>query len=312
MKKGLVLKSTGIWYDVLTEDQKVIPCRLRGKFRIEGIKNTNPLVVGDHVLFDLMEDQTGIITQIEKRKNYIDRKSTKLSKISHLIAANIDQAFLVVTLQDPRTSLGFIDRFLVAAEGFRIPTTLVFNKMDIYEEEMLEMVEYLSDLYSSVGYSILHTSIVTEEGIDQIRAKMSGKVSLFSGHSGVGKSALINTLYPGLDLKVGELSQYHRKGRHTTTFAQMFQLEAKTFIIDTPGIKEFGLIEYSKDEIRDYFPEIRAYNNQCRFADCTHVHEPDCEVIKAVEEGKIPPSRYLNYVAILEDDDLKIADWELL
>lgn len=312
MKKGLVLKSTGIWYDVLTEDQKVIPCRLRGKFRIEGIKNTNPLVVGDHVLFDLMEDQTGIITQIEKRKNYIDRKSTKLSKISHLIAANIDQAFLVVTLQDPRTSLGFIDRFLVAAEGFRIPTTLVFNKMDIYEEEMLEMVEYLSDLYSSVGYSILHTSIVTEEGIDQIRAKMSGKVSLFSGHSGVGKSALINTLYPGLDLKVGELSQYHRKGRHTTTFAQMFQLETKTFIIDTPGIKEFGLIEYSKDEIRDYFPEIRAYNNQCRFADCTHVHEPDCEVIKAVEEGKIPPSRYLNYVAILEDDDLKIADWELL
>ena len=312
MKKGLVLKSTGIWYDVLTEDQKVIPCRLRGKFRIEGIKNTNPLVVGDHVLFDLMEDQTGIITQIEKRKNYIDRKSTKLSKISHLIAANIDQAFLVVTLQDPRTSLGFIDRFLVAAEGFRIPTTLVFNKMDIYEEEMLEMVEYLSDLYSSVGYSILHTSIVTEEGIDQMRAKMSGKVSLFSGHSGVGKSALINTLYPGLDLKVGELSQYHRKGRHTTTFAQMFQLEAKTFIINTPGIKEFGLIEYSKDEIRDYFPEIRAYNNQCRFADCTHVHEPDCEVIKAVEEGKIPSSRYLNYVAILEDDDLKIADWELL
>lgn len=312
MRKGLVLKSTGIWYDVLTEDQKVIPCRLRGKFRIEGIKNTNPLVVGDHVLFDLMEDQTGMITQIEKRKNYIDRKSTKLSKISHLIAANIDQAFLVVTLQDPRTSLGFIDRFLVAAEGFRIPTTLVFNKMDIYEEEMLEMVEYLSDLYSSVGYSILHTSIVTEEGIDSMRAKMSGKVSLFSGHSGVGKSALINTLYPGLDLKVGELSQYHRKGRHTTTFAQMFQLELKTFIIDTPGIKEFGLIEYSKDEIRDYFPEIRAYNNQCRFADCTHVHEPDCEVIKAVEEGKIPSSRYLNYIAILEDDDLKIADWELL
>ena len=218
----------------------------------------------------------------------------------------------MVTLQDPRTSLGFIDRFLVAAEGFRIPTTLVFNKMDIYEEEMLEMVDYLSDLYSSVGYSILHTSIFTKEGIDPLREKMFGKVSLFSGHSGVGKSALINTLYPGLDLKVGELSQYHRKGRHTTTFAQMFQLEAQTFIIDTPGIKEFGLIEYSKDEIRDYFPEIRAYNNQCRFADCTHVHEPDCEVIKAVEEGKIPPSRYLNYVAILEDDDLKIADWELV
>ena len=288
MKKGLVLKSTGTWYDVLTEDQKVIPCRLRGKFRIEGIKNTNPLVVGDHVLFELMEDQTGIITEIEKRKNYIDRKSTKLSKISHLIAANIDQAFLVVTLQDPRTSLGFIDRFLVAAEGFRIPTTLVFNKMDIYEEEMLEMVDYLSDLYSSVGYSILHTSIFTKEGIDPLREKMFGKVSLFSGHSGVGKSALINTLYPGLDLKVGELSQYHRKGRHTTTFAQMFQLEAQTFIIDTPGIKEFGLIEYSKDEIRDYFPEIRAYNNQCRFADCTHVHEPDCEVIKQWRRAKYP------------------------
>lgn len=309
---GLVLKSTGHWYEVLDESKTVINCRLRGKFRIEGIKNTNPIVVGDYVYFDLLEDGTGAITNIRNRKNYIDRKSTNLSKISHLIAANIDRAFLVVTLFEPRTSLGFIDRFLVASEGFRIPTTIVFNKMDIYCDQDIEIVRKVAHLYESIGYEVLFTSIKTQEGLNTLKSKMEGNVSLFSGHSGVGKSALINTIFPDLSLKVGEISDYHKKGKHTTTFAQMFPLNDSSFIIDTPGIKEFGLIEYSKEEIRDYFPEIRQYNNCCKFSDCSHVHEPECAVIKAVEEGKIPSSRYMNYLAILQDDDMKIADWQLL
>ena len=310
--KGTVTKSTGSWYDVITEDGTTVPCRLRGKFRISGNKNTNPVVVGDHVDFILEEDKSGYIIEIEKRKNYIDRKSTKLSKINHLIASNIDTAFLVITFREPRTSLGFIDRFLIAAEGFRIPVCLIFNKLDIYTTEEIDLIKNMAEMYKSVGYDTLLTSTVTGEGIDELKNKMAGKVSLFSGHSGVGKSAIINTLYSGLHLKIGEISYYHQKGKHTTTFAQMFPVAQNTFIIDTPGIKEFGLIQYSKDEIRDYFPEIRQYNNCCRFSNCLHVHEPDCAVIKAVEEGKIPSSRYLNYLAILQDDDLKISDWQLL
>ncbi len=310
--KGLVTKSTGLWYEVIDENRQVISCRLRGKFRIEGIKNTNPVVVGDHIEFDLMEDGTGFITQIGKRKNYIDRKSTKLSKISHLIASNIDRAFLVVTLNEPRTSLGFIDRFLVAAEGFRIPVTLLFNKIDLYDDENRTIIKHVAQIYESIGYQTLLTSIVTLEGMEQLKALMSGQVSMFSGHSGVGKSALINSVFPNLNLKVGEISDYHKKGKHTTTFAQMFPIDQNSFIVDTPGIKEFGLIEYSKEEIRDYFPEIRKYNNCCKFSNCSHVHEPGCAVIKAVEEGLIPSSRYLNYVAIINDDDMNIADWQLL
>jgi len=310
--KGTIIKSTGLWYDVRTETGEVIPCRLRGKFRMDGSKNTNPAVVGDHVVFDLEKDNTGYITQIEKRKNYIDRKSTKLSKINHLIAANIDQAFLVVTLKEPRTSLGFIDRFLVACEGFRIPVCIVFNKMDIYASKELKKIEELTQLYKSIGYEVIQTSVLKNEGINLIEEMMKGKVSLFSGHSGVGKSAIINAIDSALNLKVGEISQFHSKGKHTTTFAQMFPLSQGGFIIDTPGIKEFGLIQYSKEEIRDYFPEIRAYNNQCRFNNCRHVNEPDCAVKKAAEEGKIPSSRYLNYLAILEADDMKLTDWQLL
>jgi ribosome biogenesis GTPase len=310
--KGLVTKSTGLWYEVIDENQQVISCRLRGKFRIEGIKNTNPVVVGDHVEFDPMEDGTGYITQIDKRKNYIDRKSTKLSKISHLIASNIDRAFLVVTLNEPRTSLGFIDRFLVAAEGFRIPVTLLFNKIDLYDEENRAIIKQVAEMYESVGYHTLLTSVITKAGMEQLRDLMSGHVCMFSGHSGVGKSALINSVFPNLNLKVGEISDYHKKGKHTTTFAQMYPVDKNSFIIDTPGIKEFGLIEYSKEEIRDYFPEIRKYNNCCKFSNCTHIHEPGCAVIKAVEEGLIPSSRYLNYLAIVNDDDMNIADWQLL
>lgn len=318
--KGVVVKSTGSWYVVRQEDGSVIQCRLRGQFRIKGIKNTNPVVVGDFVQYELEKDGNGWITTIEPRKNYIDRKSTKLSKISHLIASNIDQAFLVVTLKEPRTSLGFIDRFLLAAEGFRIPVCLVFNKIDIYsnietlhETSLLNTVDELEKMYAGIGYQTLRTSTVTGEGIESLKQLMQGKTVLFSGHSGVGKSALIKAVAPEMDIKIGEISSVHNKGKHTTTFAQMYYIESVNgFIIDTPGIKEFGLIQYSKEEIRDYFPEIRQYNNCCRFDNCLHVHEPGCAVLKAVEEGKIPSSRYLNYLAILQDDDLKIADWKLL
>lgn len=335
--KGVVVKSTGSWYEVRQEDGSVIQCRLRGQFRIKGIKNTNPVVVGDFVQYELEKDGNGWITTIEPRKNYIDRKSTKLSKISHLIASNIDQAFLVVTLKEPRTSLGFIDRFLLAAEGFRIPVCLVFNKIDIYSNietlhetslqemdfesdtetrhgtSLLNTVDELEKMYAGIGYQTLRTSTVTGEGIESLKQLMQGKTVLFSGHSGVGKSALIKAVAPEMDIKIGEISSVHNKGKHTTTFAQMYYIESVNgFIIDTPGIKEFGLIQYSKEEIRDYFPEIRQYNNCCRFDNCLHVHEPGCAVLKAVEEGKIPSSRYLNYLAILQDDDLKIADWKLL
>lgn len=310
--RGLVTKSTGSWYEVRKQDGVIINCRLRGQFRISGNKNTNPVVVGDYVVFNLEKDNTGYISKIEQRKNYIDRKSTKLSKINHLIASNIDIAFLIITLKDPRTSLGFIDRFLIAAEGFRIPVCLVFNKMDIYNREEIKVVNRLIEIYQKIGYECLQTSISNGMGMESLLAKIKGKVCLFSGHSGVGKSAIINYLYPHLNLKVGEISQYHSKGKHTTTFAQMFPLDNNSFLIDTPGIKEFGLIQYSKEEIRDYFPEIRQYNNKCKYNNCLHLHEPGCAVIKAVEEGKIPSSRYLNYLAILEDDDLKITDWQLV
>ncbi len=310
--RGLVTKSTGSWYEVRKQDGVIVNCRLRGQFRISGNKNTNPVVVGDYVDFNLEKDNTGYISKIEQRKNYIDRKSTKLSKINHLIAANIDIAFLIITLKDPRTSLGFIDRFLIAAEGFRIPVCLVFNKMDIYNREEIKVVDSLIDLYHNIGYECIQTSIANGLGMESLLTKIKGKVCLFSGHSGVGKSAIINYLYPHLNLKVGEISQYHSKGKHTTTFAQMFPLDNNSFLIDTPGIKEFGLIQYSKEEIRDYFPEIRQYNNKCKYNNCLHLHEPGCAVIKAFEEGKIPSSRYLNYLAILKDDDLKICDWQLV
>ena len=309
--QGLVTKSTGSWYSVLDEATgDRLDCRLRGQFRIHGIKNTNPVIVGDRVTYEIEKDGTGTITKIEQRKNYIERKSTNLSKISHMIAANIDLAFLVVTLKEPRTSLGFIDRFLVAAEGFRIPVCLVFNKMDLYNEAELDVVEELSELYANIGYQVLHTSVVTGTGINEIREKISGNVCLFSGHSGTGKSAMISAIDPTLNLRTGDISKVHNKGKHTTTFAEMFPL-ADGYMVDTPGIKEFGLIQYSKEEIRDYFPEIRAYNNRCKFDDCSHTHEPGCLVQEAVENGKIAMSRYLNYLAILEADEMKLADWEL-
>ena len=309
--KGLVLKSTGSCYEVLGENGQHVNCRLRGQFRIKGIKNTNPVVVGDHVEFILEKEGDGYITVIEPRKNYIDRKATKLSKISHLIAANIDTLFLVVTLKQPRTSLGFIDRFLLAAEGFRIHTCLIFNKIDLYSAEELEHVRQIEDIYRSIGYEVMEYSALHPDNMEELGSKMRGKVSLMGGHSGVGKSAIINSIDPTLHLRTGEISNVHDKGKHTTTFAQMVPILGNGFLIDTPGIKEFGLIQYAKEEIRDYFPEIRRFNNQCKFNDCTHTHEPGCRVQKAVAEGEIAGSRYQNYLAILNDEDLNIEEWEL-
>ncbi|MCQ2280450.1 MAG: ribosome small subunit-dependent GTPase A [Bacteroidales bacterium] len=307
---GIVMQSTGSWYEVRTESGEMIRCRLRGQFRIKGIKTTNPVVVGDHVQFIIEPDGCGYITTLEPRKNYIDRKSTNLSKITHIIAANIDRAFLVVTMKEPRTSLGFIDRFLVSAEGFRIPVCLVFNKYDIYAEEEKKEIEALRSIYEKIGYETLCTSTVTGEGIETLRAMMAGRVSLCSGHSGVGKSAIVNAIDPSLHLKVGSISDVHSKGKHTTTFASMFPV-GDGFIIDTPGIKEFGLIQYKPEEIRDYFPEIRQFNGQCRFSNCSHVHEPGCQVLEALENGDIAPHRYENYLNILQGEDMNIADWQL-
>ena len=309
--RGIVTKSTGSWYEVRTEKGDTLLCRLRGQFRIKGIKTTNPVVVGDRVTFIIEKDNSGYITHIEPRTNYIERKSTKLSKISHLIAANIDLAFLVVTLKEPPTSLGFIDRFLIAAESYRIPVCLIFNKIDLYNAQEMTILTEWQQLYEAVGYQTLQTSIPNMVGVEELKTLMSNKVSLFSGHSGTGKSALINTIDPTFKLKIGAISHYHNKGMHTTTFAQMYPLPTGEYIIDTPGIKEFGLIQYSKAEIRDYFPEIRAYNNCCKFQNCLHVHEPACAVRQAAEEGKIALSRYANYLAILHDEDLKLADWQL-
>ncbi len=308
---GLVTKSTGSWYTVLDEATGTrTECRLRGQFRIRGIKDTNPVVVGDRVTWEPGDDGTGSITAISPRTNYIERKSTNLSKIRHLIAANIDLAFLVVTLREPRTSLGFIDRFLVAAEGFRIPVCLVFNKMDLYDDSEMAVVEELTALYRNIGYGVTHTSVVSGEGIEDLKSMIDGKVCLFSGHSGTVKSAIISAIDPNLNLRTGDISKVHNKGKHTTTFAEMFPL-AGGYMIDTPGIKEFGLIQYTKEEVRDYFPELRAFNNRCKFDDCSHTHEPGCLVQEAVENGEIALSRYLNYLAILEADDMKLADWEL-
>ncbi len=310
MTDGVVMQSTGSWYEVRTDEGEMVRCRLRGQFRIKGIKTTNPVVVGDRVGFVMENDGCGYITTLHPRRNYIDRKSTNLSKISHIIAANIDIAFLVVTLREPRTSLGFIDRFLVSAEGFRIPCCLVFNKIDIYSEEEKEEIGWLRAIYERIGYQTLCTSVLTGEGMDELRSLMEGRISLFSGHSGVGKSAIINHIDPSLNLKIGGISQVHDKGKHTTTFASMFQV-GDGFLIDTPGIKEFGLIQYRPDEIRDYFPEIRQFNNQCRFSNCSHTHEPGCAVRQALANGEIAEHRYENYLNILHDGDMLIEDWKL-
>lgn len=303
--KGLVLKSTGSWYDVLGEDEYTYTCRTRGKLRLQGFKTTNPIAVGDRVSFYLDEEVQGqgVIDEILPRENYIIRKSIKLKSQGHIIASNIDQAILIVTLAYPRTSLGFIDRFLVTAESFRIPQVLVFNKKDLLDEEGFQLLDQIQAIYENIGIPCLTVSALEETGIEDVRQLLSGKKSLISGHSGVGKSTLINKIAPEINQKTGEVSGYAEKGIHTTTFAEMFRIGEDTFIIDTPGIKELGIIDIEKEELSDYFPEMRALQSECKFHNCTHIHEPKCAVQDAVDNGEIAESRYMSYVSILEGDD---------
>ena len=310
--QGIVVKSTGSWYSVLGEDGQKRDCRIKGKFRMEGIKNTNPVAVGDKVNFTLTSNSSpggrgeqGVIISIEKRRNYIIRKSTNLSKQTHIIAANIDQAFLIVTLALPRTSLGFIDRFLLTAEAYGIPAYIVFNKTDIYPADGMEIVKQLTELYEKIGYNCFNTSALQKTGIEELKKSLQGKVNLVAGHSGVGKSTLVNLIEPGLNLKTGVLSEAHDKGTHTTTFAEMFQLDGGGFIIDTPGLKEFGIVDMQKAELAHYFPEMRSLMNQCKYNSCIHLNEPECAVMKAVEQGTVAESRYRNYLNILSGEELK-------
>jgi ribosome biogenesis GTPase len=299
---GVVIKSTGSWYIVKT-DESTVECRIRGKFRIDNIKSTNPVTVGDIVDFYMEEDSgNGVITNIHDRKNYIIRKSVKLSKQTHIIAANIDQVFLLVTLQDPPTFTSFIDRFLATAEAYSIPAIIIFNKIDLYTKELLEQKQQLEKIYRSIGYECLDVSATEQINIDKLKIMMTNRVSMFSGHSGVGKSTLINAIHPELDLKTAEISAQHKQGQHTTTFAEMFELPFGGYIIDTPGIKGFGVVDFEKEEVGDFFPEIFAIKHNCKFNNCLHINEPSCAVKDAVEHGKIAESRYMSYLQLLEEE----------
>ena len=299
---GLVMRSTGSFYDVMATDGIKYNCRVRGKIRLEGIKETNPIAVGDHVEFDL-ENEIGSITQILERKNHILRQSVKKTGHSHVLAANVDQTLLVATLAFPRTSLGFIDRFLVSAEAYRIPQILVFNKKDMLDEESSKTQQNLLELYTSIGITCLSVSALKEDQ-DKIRQLLQDKITLFVGHSGVGKSTLINKLSPDIDQRIGDISEFSEKGTHTTTFAEMFPLDEKTFIIDTPGVKEWGLVDMNEQEISDYFPEMRDLRLDCKFGSrCIHVNEPKCAVIDAVKTGAISKSRYESYLSMVSGED---------
>ena len=309
--EGLVIKSTGNWYQVKLDDGELLKCTIKGRLRLRGIKTTNPVAVGDRVKLDRMSgEHAGIITDILPRHNHIIRKATNLSKQSHIIAANIDLALLVVTIREPRITAGFIDRFLVTAEAYHIDAALVFNKIDIYQAKDLEKLSQWSSIYQDAGYPTFGVSALTGENIEELKAAIAGKINLFSGVSGVGKSALVNCIEPGLELATGRISSYNEKGRHTTTYTEMHPLTIGGYIIDTPGIREFGLVEFQKHEIAERFPEMRRYMHGCHFNNCTHTHEPDCAVKQAVEEGKIPLSRYDSYLRIYNDDYLDKEAWE--
>ncbi len=299
---GRVMRSTGSWYTVLAENGKKYQCKLKGRFRIAGIRTTNPIAVGDKVEFNIDEkDETGVIKKIFDRNNYVIRKATKLSKAAHIIASNLDQAIIITSLIKPRTSTGFIDRLLVTTEAYHIPAIIVFNKYDLYDDALKQQLDTYIKVYTDAGYTCLITSAKENYGLDKFKALLHGKVSLLSGHSGVGKSALINKTDPDLNLKEGTLSVMHEKGKHTTTFAEMFPLSFNGFIIDTPGIKEFGLVGFDVYELGQRFPEIRKRMSQCRFNNCIHVKEPGCAVIEAVEHNEIARFRYVNYLNMLAD-----------
>ena len=315
MNEGLVIRTTGSWYRVMVKghpitDNAFVDCRLRGNYRLRGNKQTNPVAVGDHVLFEIQDDGTGVIHDVQDRRNYIVRRATKLSKQTHVIAANIDLLCIVATLGFPRTSTGFIDRLLVTAEAYHIPACILFNKCDLLDldPDLRSALADLQSLYSSIGYPVLEISALRGDGLDELKEMIAGKTVLFSGHSGVGKSALLNALCPGLDLRTGELSDWSLKGTHTTTFAEIFPVELSTFnfqlstfLIDTPGIKEFGMVDFTAQELSHFFPEMRERLHGCRFANCTHVHEPGCAIKEAVDDGLISAERYKNYLNILED-----------
>lgn len=302
---GLVMRSTGSWYDVRSNEGTIMQCRLKGKFKIKGLKVTNPIAVGDKVVYE-MEDEVrnaGIISDILPRENYIIRQSVHKTAHGHLLATNLDQAVLIATLDFPRTSLGFIDRFLVAAESFRIPTVLVFNKLDLLSEEQVSYQHELTELYESLNYKCIFTSAIDGTGVNEFADILKGKVSLLSGHSGVGKSTLVNAIAPNLDLRTSEVSTFANKGVHTTTFAEMFEISPETFIIDSPGIKELGLADMEKEEIGHYFPEILEIMSECRFHNCMHLDEPNCAVKEAVMEERIAQSRYFSYLSMMEGGD---------
>lgn len=302
--KGIVTKSTGSWYTVYTETGDKIECRLKGKFRLKGIKSTNPVTVGDAVSFEYEEDKiTGVINTIFDRKNYIIRKSVNLSKQTHIIAANIDIAFLLVTIDNPPTFAGFIDRFLATSEAYSIPAVLLFNKLDSYTDEQLDKLAEFEAIYSEIGYKCIAISAVKNICIDEVKELMKGKTTMFSGHSGVGKSTLINTIEPSLNLKTAEISKQHKQGQHTTTFAEMFELSFGGFIIDTPGIKGFGVVDFKPEEITDYFPEFFRIKGNCKFNNCIHINEPKCAIKEAVENGDIAYSRYNSYLQMVEGDE---------
>ncbi len=303
---GTVYKSTGSWYTVKSDAGDFVECRIKGKFRMKGIKSTNPIAVGDIVDFELDNTTDEIIGQIHTihdRKNYIVRKSVNLSKQTHIIASNIDVVFLIVTIHNPVTTTSFIDRFLVTAEAYGIEAVLLFNKIDTFTEEIEDEQLYLQYIYSQIGYQCLRVSAATGKGIAELKEVMKDKVCMFSGHSGVGKSTLVNALEPGLNLKTKEISDSHSQGQHTTTFAEMFDLSYGAKIIDTPGIRGFGVVDMEKQEIGDYFPEFFALKDQCKFNNCLHKEEPNCAVKKALEEDKIAWSRYNSYLKILEGDE---------
>lgn len=312
---GTVYKSTGSWYTVKTDLGAVYQCRIKGKFRIQGIKSTNPVAVGDAVDFEteiVDGETTGIIHRIHDRENYIIRKSVNLSKQTHIIASNIDQVFLLITINNPPTLTGFIDRFLVTAEAYDIKTILLFNKIDSYDDDTLDEVRYLAHVYRKIGYECIGISAKTGKNIDKVKSLMIGKTSMFSGHSGVGKSTLINVLEPDLDLKTKEISEQHMQGQHTTTFAEMFDLSFDARIIDTPGIKGFGVVDMDKEEVGDYFPEFFALKEHCKFNNCLHTEEPKCAVKEALDNDEVAFSRYRSYLQILEGEDetYRTESWE--
>ena len=311
---NLVIKNTGSWYTVLTEGGETIECKIKGNFRLKGIKSTNPVAVGDHVEIVRNQEGTAFINKIHDRRNYIVRKSINLSKQLHILAANVDQACLVVTVANPETSTTFIDRFLASAEAYSVPVVLLFNKTDLLDEELQRYQDMMVTLYETIGYQCLQLSAQTGYGLDQLKEVLRGKITLFSGNSGVGKSTLLNALIPGLNLKTSEISDAYNLGQHTTTFSEMIPFKedeaqktdacaASTWLIDTPGVKGFGSFDMKPEEISSYFKEIFQFSKDCRFNDCTHTHEPGCAVLKALEEHYIAESRYKSYLSMMEDDE---------